>query len=73
MRVGRSTWAECKQINLPSIRVARMYQGGLLHTIDTVEPEKVTKSSRHEISDATIVGMDGMNMIKIQNFLTLLI
>ena len=50
-----------------------MYQGGLLHTIDTVEPEKVTKSSRHEISDATIVGMDGMNMIKIQNFLTLLI
>ena len=71
MRVGRSTWAECKQINLPSIRVARMYQGGLLHTIDTVEPEKFTKSSRHEISDATIVGMDGMNMIKIQNFLTL--
>ena len=73
MRVGRSTWDPCKQINLPSIRVARMYQGGLLHTIDTVEPEKVTKSSRHQISDATIVGMVGMNMIKIQNFLTLLI
>ena len=55
MRVGRSTWAECKQINLPSIRVARMYQGGLLHTIDTVEVEKFTKSCRHKIADANIV------------------